>query len=142
MSQLSNTLLDKFCGAVDNLLRRDRDEPTIGIILCKSKDKTIVEYALQGSQQPIGVSTYQLQSQLPPNFKNNLPTVEQLEMEFSTAIENMGNDSELFVVSPTEVETIDPEAWEVWQSLGDDAISGRLENPSVNHDRYLYGKDQ
>jgi hypothetical protein len=73
--------------AVDNLLRRDRDEPTIGIILCKAKDKTIVEYALQGNQQPIGVSTYQLQSQLPPNFKDSLPTVEQLEMELSTAIE-------------------------------------------------------
>jgi predicted nuclease of restriction endonuclease-like (RecB) superfamily len=76
-----------YVAAVDNLLRRDRDEPTIGIILCKAKDKTIVEYALQGNQQPIGVSTYQLQSQLPPNFKDSLPTVEQLEMELSTAIE-------------------------------------------------------
>jgi predicted nuclease of restriction endonuclease-like (RecB) superfamily len=76
-----------YVAAVDNLLRRDRDEPTIGIILCRAKDKTIVEYALQGSQQPIGVSTYQLQSQLPPNFQDNLPTVEQLEMELSTAIE-------------------------------------------------------
>lgn len=75
-----------YVAAVDNLLRRDRDEPTVGIILCKSKDKTIVEYALQGSHQPIGVSAYQLQSQLPPDFKDNLPTIEQLEMELSTAI--------------------------------------------------------
>jgi hypothetical protein len=50
--------------------------------------------------------------------------------------------SELSVASPMESEPIDSEAWEVWQSLGDDAISGRLENPSVNHDRYLYAKDQ
>ena len=74
-----------YVAAVDNLLRSDRDEPTIGIILCKTKDKTTVEFALQGSKQPIGVSTYQLQSQLPPGFQDNLPTAEQLEMELSTA---------------------------------------------------------
>lgn len=78
-----------YVAAVDNLLRQERDEPTIGIILCKSKDKTTVEYALQGSQQPIGVSTYQLQSQLPPDFQTNLPTVEQFEMELSSAIEDI-----------------------------------------------------
>jgi predicted nuclease of restriction endonuclease-like (RecB) superfamily len=83
-----------YVAAVDNLLRRDRDEPTIGIILCKSKDKTIVEYALQGSQQPIGVSTYQLESQLPPNFRDNLPTVEQLEMELSSAAGDIENNTE------------------------------------------------
>lgn len=70
-----------YVAAVDNLFRRDRDDPTIGIILCKTKDKTTVEYALQGSQQPIGVSTYQLQSQLPPEVQNNLPTIEQMEVE-------------------------------------------------------------
>jgi predicted nuclease of restriction endonuclease-like (RecB) superfamily len=84
-----------YVAAVDNLLRRDRDEPTIGIILCKSKDKTIVEYALQGSQQPIGVSTYQLQAQLPSNFKDNLPTVEQLEIEFSKAIDRIANNEKI-----------------------------------------------
>jgi hypothetical protein len=50
--------------------------------------------------------------------------------------------SESSVVSLTDAETIDPDAWEVWRSLGDDAVSGQLENPSVNHDRYLYAKDQ
>jgi hypothetical protein len=38
-------------------------------------------------------------------------------------------------------EAIDPEAWEVWRSLGDDAVEGKLKNPSINHDRYLYTKD-
>ncbi|NJO76469.1 MAG: DUF1016 domain-containing protein [Leptolyngbyaceae cyanobacterium RM1_406_9] len=84
-----------YVAAVDNLLRGDRDDPTIGIILCKSKDKTIVEYALQGSQQPIGVSTYQLQSQLPPNFQENLPTIEQLEMELSNAVEGVEDNAEI-----------------------------------------------
>jgi predicted nuclease of restriction endonuclease-like (RecB) superfamily len=83
-----------YVAAVDNLLRRDRDDPTIGIILCKSKDKTTVEFALQGSQQPIGVSTYQLQSQLPPQLQNNLPTVEQLEMELASAVENVEGNTE------------------------------------------------
>lgn len=45
-------------------------------------------------------------------------------------------------VDPQGQETIDPEAWEVWRSLGDDAVEGKLENPSINHDRYLYIKDQ
>jgi len=83
-----------YVAAVDNLLRGDRDDPTIGIILCKSKNKTIVEYALQGSQQPIGVSTYQLQAQLPPNIQENLPTVEQLEMELSNAVKEVEDDTE------------------------------------------------
>jgi predicted nuclease of restriction endonuclease-like (RecB) superfamily len=78
-----------YVSAVDNLLRSDRDDPTIGIILCKTKDKTTVEYALQGSHQPIGVSTFQTQGQLPANIQSNLPTVEQLEMELSSAIEEM-----------------------------------------------------
>lgn len=86
-----------YVAAVDNLLRSDRDDPTIGIILCKTRDKTTVEYALQGSQQPIGVSTYQTQSQLPPSFQENFPTVEQLEMELSNAVEDIvdSTDSEI-----------------------------------------------
>ncbi|MBD1842642.1 DUF1016 domain-containing protein [Cyanobacteria bacterium FACHB-63] len=75
-----------YVAAVDNLLRTERDDPTIGIILCKSKDRTTVEYALQGNNQPIGVSSYQLQPSLPEELKKNLPTPEQLEMELNTAI--------------------------------------------------------
>ncbi len=73
-----------YVTAVDNLLKSDRDEPTIGIILCKSKDKTTVEYALQGMQKPIGVSTYQLRGELPEPLAGRLPTVEQLENELNT----------------------------------------------------------
>lgn len=83
-----------YVAAVDNLLRSERDDPTIGIILCKSKDKTTVEFALQGTQQPIGVSTYQLQSQLPPNFQENLPSIDQLKMELSSAVEDIDVEKE------------------------------------------------
>ncbi|MEM8604716.1 MAG: PDDEXK nuclease domain-containing protein [Cyanobacteria bacterium P01_H01_bin.121] len=78
-----------YVAAVDNLLRRDRDESTIGIILCKSKDKTTVEYALQGTQQPISVSTYQVRSQLPESYQAKLPTIEQLEMGLSAAADEI-----------------------------------------------------
>jgi predicted nuclease of restriction endonuclease-like (RecB) superfamily len=81
-----------YVAAVDNLLRSDRHEPTIGIILCKSKDKTTVEYALQGSQQPIGVSTYQFHSQLPSAFKDRLPSIEQLEIELTSIVEEIEDE--------------------------------------------------
>jgi predicted nuclease of restriction endonuclease-like (RecB) superfamily len=75
-----------YVAAVDNTLRTERDDPTIGIILCKSKDRTTVEYALQGSNQPISVSSYQFQSKLPPALEKSFPTVEQLEVALNTAI--------------------------------------------------------
>lgn len=75
-----------YVSAVDDLLRHADDQPTIGIILCRSKNKTIVEYALQGVQKPIGVSTHQLGGALPHPFQDSLPTIEQLEVEFNTAI--------------------------------------------------------
>lgn len=73
-----------YISAVDNLLRSSGDEKTIGIILCKTKDKTIVEYALQDMQKPIGVSTYQISDALPESLQGNLPTIEQLETELNT----------------------------------------------------------
>ncbi|NJN21520.1 MAG: DUF1016 domain-containing protein [Leptolyngbya sp. RL_3_1] len=75
-----------YVSAVDAYLRSGGDSPTIGIILCRSKQKTTVEFALQGLQKPIGVSTYQLNQNLPDAFKTNLPTPEQLEREMDAAI--------------------------------------------------------
>lgn len=74
-----------YVAAVDTLLRSPQDESTIGIILCKSKDKTTVEYALQGVQKPISVATFQLRRDLPEALKDSLPTVEQLEVELDAA---------------------------------------------------------
>jgi YhcG PDDEXK nuclease domain len=73
-----------YVSAVDNLLKSEIDQPTIGLILCKSKDKTIVEYALQPLQKPISVATYRLKDTLPEPLKGNLPTIAQLEMELET----------------------------------------------------------
>ncbi|WP_293133489.1 PDDEXK nuclease domain-containing protein [Microcoleus sp. bin38.metabat.b11b12b14.051] len=54
------------------------ENPAIGIILCKSKNKTIVEYALRESNKPIGVATYKIVSTVPQEFKNQLPAPEQV----------------------------------------------------------------
>lgn len=78
-----------YVAAVDNLLRSDRDDPTIGIILCKNKSKTTVEYALQGNIQPIGVSTFQTAKQLPQSLKDGLPTPEQLQIELEIAVREL-----------------------------------------------------
>jgi hypothetical protein len=71
--------------AVDDLLRHPDDQPTIGIILCKSKNKVVAEYALRDVNKPIGVSTHAWETTLPELLQKNLPSIEQLEMELNTA---------------------------------------------------------
>ena len=73
-----------YVSAVNALLRHADDQPTIGIVLCKSKNKTVAELALQGMTQPIGVATHKIGSELPDQLKSILSTVEQLEIELET----------------------------------------------------------
>jgi len=75
--------LNFYIKAVDEQLRREGDEPTIGLLLCKSRDKLVVEYALSDVYKPIGVSEYQLEKSLPEKFKSSLPTIEEIEAELS-----------------------------------------------------------
>lgn len=74
--------LNFYLKAVDEQLRGDRDEPTIGILLCKTRDRVVVEYALSDIHKPMGVSEYQLTRALPDNLKPSLPSIEELEAEF------------------------------------------------------------
>ena len=67
-----------YLAALDDLLRREEDHPSIGLILCKDRNKVVVEYALRGSAQPIGVAEYQLTKRLPEEFRGSLPTPEEL----------------------------------------------------------------
>ena len=78
-----------YITAVNELLCGDRDDPTIGIILCRSKKKTVVEFALGTVQNPIGVSTYRLSDELPAALQESLPTIEQLEMELDAAFQEI-----------------------------------------------------
>jgi predicted nuclease of restriction endonuclease-like (RecB) superfamily len=72
-----------YLSAVDEQLRHGDDEPSIGIVLCKTKNRVIVEYALRDTNKPMGVSTYQLTESLPKQLKGSLPSVEELEAELS-----------------------------------------------------------
>lgn len=74
--------LNFYIKAVDEQLRRPGDEPTIGLLLCKNKDRLVVEYALSDINKPIGVSEYQLTKSLPNDLKPSLPSVEEMEAEF------------------------------------------------------------
>ncbi|HEY9713799.1 MAG TPA: PDDEXK nuclease domain-containing protein [Chroococcales cyanobacterium] len=70
-----------YLSAVDDLLRHPDDKPSIGIILCRSKNKIVAEYSLRDTSKPIGVSSYQLTESLPEFLKDSLPSIEQLESE-------------------------------------------------------------
>jgi predicted nuclease of restriction endonuclease-like (RecB) superfamily len=67
-----------YLAALDDLVRIEDEKPSIGMILCKSKNKTIVEYALRESNKPIGVATYRIVSTLPEELKGQLPSPEQV----------------------------------------------------------------
>jgi len=75
-----------YIAAVDGELKTEHDEPTIGILLCKSKNKVVAEYALRDSGKALGVAEYQLQEALPEKLQTNLPTIEELEQ----ALKNEG----------------------------------------------------
>lgn len=75
--------LNFYLSAIDSQLRHEQDNPSIGLILCKHKDKIEAEYSLRDIQKPIGISEYKLTQALPKEFKNRLPTVEQLENQLN-----------------------------------------------------------
>ncbi len=74
--------LNFYLSAIDTQIKHKQDNPTIGILLCRTKDNIEVEYSLRDTIKPIGVSGYKFLEKLPKNLQNNLPTVAQLEAEF------------------------------------------------------------
>ena len=73
--------LNFYLKAVDAQMRQDGDAPAIGLLLCKSKDRLVAEYALSDIQKPMGLSTYALSHTLPEALRGKLPSIEQLEQE-------------------------------------------------------------
>lgn len=71
--------LNFYLSAVDSQLRHSTDSPSIGIILCRMKDKIEVEYSLRDLNKPIGVSAFELSEIIPENLKTQLPTIEGME---------------------------------------------------------------
>ncbi len=72
-----------YCNSIDDLLKHEMDQPTIGLIICREKDHVIAEYSLRGMNKPIGVSEYTLTKALPKKLKSALPTIEEIEAEMS-----------------------------------------------------------
>jgi len=79
--------LSFYLTAVDEQVRHPQDKPTIGLLLCKSKNKVVAEYALRQNTQPLGVAEYKLIESLPPELATDLPSIEQIEQEL------MGDDA-------------------------------------------------
>lgn len=75
--------LSFYLTAVDMEVKHPQDNPTIGLLLCKSKNKVVAEYALRGNNQPLGVAEYQLIESLPADLEASLPSIEQIERELA-----------------------------------------------------------
>jgi predicted nuclease of restriction endonuclease-like (RecB) superfamily len=73
--------LNFYIKAVDEQFRRKEDKPTIGLLLCKGKDKVVAEYSLSDIHKPMGVSEYELTKALPDELKSSLPSIEEIEAE-------------------------------------------------------------
>ena len=71
--------LSFYTSAIDGELKNSDDNPTIGILICKSKNNTVVEYALRDINKPLGISEYQLTEILPKEYKSSLPSIKEIE---------------------------------------------------------------
>lgn len=79
--------LNFYLNVIDDKLKHADDQPTIGIIICKTKNSVEAEYALKGIEKPIGISEYELNKVLPDELKSSLPSIEEIENELSKITE-------------------------------------------------------
>ncbi len=70
-----------YLNLLDDYIREDDENPSIGIILCAERDRLEVEYALRGIDKPVGVAEYRLTKELPTELRDNLPSVENIKAE-------------------------------------------------------------
>ena len=87
--------LNFYLSAIDDMLRKEGDNPTIGILLCKEKDKLTAEYALKDINKPVGVSEYKLLQDIPEYLQSQLPNAEDIELHIKEIedIENPDNNN-------------------------------------------------
>ena len=77
-----------YLSVLNNTVKLEDENPSIGIIICKSKKRTIVEYALQDANKPIGVASYTISKKLPNNLKDYLPSSQELKNHLEGFIDN------------------------------------------------------
>ena len=80
-----------YLSCVDDLVKHETDQPSIGLILCKSKNNILAEYTLRDMTKPIGLAEYRLQDALPENLQTALPTIEEIEAELA---KDLGGEDE------------------------------------------------
>ncbi|MGI6479839.1 MAG: PDDEXK nuclease domain-containing protein [Salinivirgaceae bacterium] len=85
--------MNLYLSAIDDSLKTKAENPTIGLLLCKSKSKIIAEYALRGMTQPIGIAEYEINNAIPKEIKTELPTIEEIELATTKAIHNAGDNN-------------------------------------------------
>ena len=83
--------LNFYINVVDDKLRGENDNKTIGLLLCRGKDEVVAQYALAGYDQPIGISDYQLSKAVPENLKSALPSIEEMEEELTLFLDKDKN---------------------------------------------------
>ena len=79
--------LNFYLSAVDGILKKEQDNPSVGLLLCKSKNDLVAEYSLKDMSKPIGVSAYQITSNLPEELEHQLPSVEDIQKRIKNAKE-------------------------------------------------------
>ena len=79
--------LNFYLSAVDAQIKAADDKPTIGLLLCKTQNRLVAEYALSGIDKPMGIAEYQLVRALPEPLDTSLPSIETLEAELSRTLE-------------------------------------------------------
>ncbi len=70
-----------YLSAVDAQVKSEHDEPSIGLLLCKTQNRMVAEYALRDMNKPMGVAAYQLIESLPADLQTSLPSIERIERE-------------------------------------------------------------
>ncbi|MEQ8423891.1 MAG: PDDEXK nuclease domain-containing protein, partial [Cyclobacteriaceae bacterium] len=86
--------LNFYVNTINDQLKGKDDQPTVGVLLCKTPNETVVRFSLQGIESPIGVADYQLAQALPQQLKTEMPTVEELEAEIDKEYEELKNPTE------------------------------------------------
>jgi len=80
--------LNFYLNLVDDLIKDPVDNPSIGILLCKSREKIVAEYSLRGLNKPIGIAEFELSNAIPKQLESNLPSIEEIENELSSLEED------------------------------------------------------
>ena len=85
--------LGVYVSAVNHIKKKPTDNPTIGLLICKTKNNVMAQYALESTNQPIGISEYQLSRLMPENIQSQLPTIKDIEATLSDKLDDADDNS-------------------------------------------------